>query len=80
MNEEVEYFRKIAESLRSDIEKTYEPGNVRRDAHPKNIACVKAEFKIEPQLPEELRISIQGATDLPRIHSLLKRVHDDSVR
>lgn len=58
MPEEVEYFRKIAESLRSDLEKTYEPGRIRRDAHPKNIACVKAEFIVEAQLPEELRVGL----------------------
>lgn len=55
---EDEYIRKIAESLKSDIEKTYPPGSTRRDAHPKTIACVKAEFIVEPLLPEELRIGV----------------------
>jgi hypothetical protein len=56
--EEDEYIRKIAESLRSDIEKSYQPGSTRRDAHPKTIACVKAEFIVESPLPEELRIGV----------------------
>lgn len=55
---EDEYIRKIAESLKSDIEKTYPPGSTRRDAHPKTIACVKAEFIVEPLLPEELRTGV----------------------
>lgn len=58
MPEEPEYFTKIAESLRSDLERTYQPGSTLRDAHPKNIACVKAEFKVEPSLPEELRVGV----------------------
>jgi len=56
--DEAEYFRKIAESLKSDIDKAYQPGTTLRDAHPKNIACVKAEFIVEPLLPEELRIGV----------------------
>ncbi len=55
---EDEYIRKIAESLKSDIERTYKPGSTRRDAHPKNIGCVKAEFTVEPLLSEELRIGL----------------------
>ena len=51
---EDEYVRKIAESLKSNLEKTYKPGTTLRDVHPKNIGCVKAEFKVEPDLPEEL--------------------------
>ena len=58
MPDEAEYFRKIAESLKSDLERTYQPGSTRRDAHPKNIACLKAEFIIEPLLPDELRIGV----------------------
>ena len=58
MLEEDEYIRKIAESIKSDLERTYKPGNTLRDAHPKNIGCVKAEFKVEPQLPEELRVGV----------------------
>ncbi len=58
MFEEAQYIRKIAESLKSDIEKTYQPGSTLRDAHPKNIGCVKAEFIVESQLPEELRVGV----------------------
>lgn len=58
MPEEDAYIAKITESLKSDLEKTYEPGNTRRDAHPKNLGCVKAEFKVEPLFPEELRVGV----------------------
>ena len=55
---EDEYTRKIAESFKRDIEKAYKPGTMRRDAHPKTVGCVKAEFKVEPNLPEELRVGV----------------------
>jgi hypothetical protein len=55
---EDEYIRKIAESLRGDLERTYKPGNTLRDAHPKNIGCVKAEFKVESGLTEQLRVGV----------------------
>lgn len=55
---EDEYVRKLVEGLKSDLEKTYKPGSIRRDAHPKTIACVKAEFTVEPQLPDELRVGV----------------------
>jgi hypothetical protein len=55
---EDEYIRKIAESLKSDLERIYKPGNTLRDAHPKTIGCVKAEFKVESHLPEDLRVGV----------------------
>jgi hypothetical protein len=58
VSEEDQYINKIAASLKADIEKTYEPGSTRRDAHPKNIGCVKAEFTVEQLLPDELRIGV----------------------
>ena len=55
---EDEYVTKIAESLKSTLEREHKPGTIPRDVHPKNIGCVKAEFKVEPDLPEELRVGV----------------------
>lgn len=55
---EAEYIRKILERFKGDIEKAYKPGAMRRDAHPKTVGCVKAEFTVEPDLPEELRVGV----------------------
>ena len=76
MPEEDDYIRKIAESLKSDLEKTYQPGSTRRDAHPKNVACVKAEFKVEPLLPDELRI---GVFKEPRVYPAYIRFSNAST-
>jgi hypothetical protein len=47
---------RIAASLRRTIEKNYPPHNrpVRRDAHPKAHGCVRAEFRVEKDLPAKL--------------------------
>ncbi len=55
---EDEYVRKIAESIRSDVERTYKSGTTLRGVHPKIVGCVKAEFKVEAHLPEELRVGV----------------------
>lgn len=55
---EDEYTRLIADDLKSDIERAYGPGGTLRDAHPKAVACVRAEFEVEPHLPEELRVGV----------------------
>lgn len=58
VSQEDEYIEKIAASLKNDVEKAYAPGNTLRDAHPKNIGCVKAEFTVDPHLREELRVGV----------------------
>src|SRR5206468_2364415 len=47
--------------LRSKMERDYAAGKTLRDAHPKMHGCVKGEFAIEPDLPEELRVGIFSA-------------------
>jgi len=43
----------VAAAIRGHIEKTYPPGKrpVRRDAHPKAHGCVRAEFRVNADLP-----------------------------
>jgi len=55
---EAEYTHDLAERLQAKITKDYPTGLMRRDAHPKMHGVVKAEFVVEPDLPEELRIGV----------------------
>ena len=48
-NEEV-IAQKTANVIESTIRKQYQPGNARRDAHPKAHGCVKAEFQVDDEL------------------------------
>ena len=73
---EDDYITKIAESFKSDIERTYKPGAMRRDAHPKTVGCLKAEFKVEPHLPEQLRV---GVFKEPRTYPAYIRLSNSST-
>ncbi|HEU0302338.1 MAG TPA: catalase family protein [Longimicrobium sp.] len=50
--------RDLAERLKKRIIKNNPTGIMRRDAHPKMHGVVKAEFTVEPDLPEELRVGL----------------------
>jgi hypothetical protein len=54
--EDDDAIREIAEILVRAVRRDYPPGTVaRRDAHPKHHGCVRAEFRIDPDVPSELR-------------------------
>lgn len=44
----------IASFIESTIRRSYKPGELRRDAHPKAHGCVKAEFAVDPDIPDDL--------------------------
>ncbi len=48
----------LAQRLKQRIIKNNPTGIMRRDAHPKMHGVVKAEFIVEPELPEELRVGL----------------------
>jgi hypothetical protein len=50
--------QKITELLKEKMKEDYPSGKTLRDAHPKQHGCVRAEFIVEPQLPEDLRVGI----------------------
>ena len=56
--DEDENVRRIIEVLRGQQVKTYKPGGTLRDAHTKRIALLEAEFTVEPDLPEPLRVGL----------------------
>ncbi len=52
------YINDLAERLKAKIIKDNPTGIMRRDAHPKMHGVVKAEFIIEPNLPEQMQIGL----------------------
>jgi len=44
--------------LQEKMSKDYPTGQTRRDAHPKNLAFLQAEFIVEPNIPAELKAGI----------------------
>ena len=50
--------QKLIELLMGKMKKDYASGKMLRDAHPKQHGCVRAEFIVEPGLPEDLRVGI----------------------
>lgn len=44
--------------LEEQLKKDYKEGNTKRDAHPKGLGLLKAEFKVIDSLPEELNVGI----------------------
>lgn len=55
---EDENVRRIIEVLRGQQVKAYKPGATLRDAHTKRIGLVEAEFTVEPDLPEAMRVGL----------------------
>jgi hypothetical protein len=55
---EGKYVEDLAQRLQAKITDQYRTGTMRRDAHPKMHGAVKAEFTVEPNLPDELRVGI----------------------
>jgi len=52
------YTTKLTDLLKSIVVATYPPGKTLRDAHPKQHGTVAAEFIVEPDLPEKLRVGV----------------------
>lgn len=48
----------MTDILRRKMQRDYEKGDTRRDAHPKTVALLKASFQIDPDLPKTLKVGI----------------------
>jgi len=48
----------MTDILRRKMELDYAKGNTRRDAHPKTVALLKANFQIEADLPKQFQVGI----------------------
>lgn len=70
--------------LREKMSKDYPQGQIRRDAHPKNLACLQAEFIVDPNIPAELKVGIfefpQTCPAWIRISSASGKIQSDKVK
>src|SRR5882672_7057320 len=57
-SDEQRHIDSLIRQLRAKMERDYAGRRVLRDAHPKMHGCVRGEFSIESNLPEELRVGI----------------------
>ncbi len=57
---EQEHIDHLIEMLRAKMERDYGSNRTLRDAHPKMHGCVRGEFAVEANLPDELRIGLFG--------------------
>ena len=59
--DEERLIRDMAGILQEKMSRDYRKGQTRRDAHPKTLACLQAEFKVEPNIPAALKVGIFAA-------------------
>ena len=61
--------------LQEKMSKDYPAGQTKRDAHPKNLACLQAEFIVEPNIPAELKV---GIFEFPQTYPAWIRISSSS--
>ncbi len=55
---EAAHIAEMTDILRRKMERDYEKGDTRRDAHPKTVALLKGSFQIESDLPREFKVGV----------------------
>jgi len=58
--DEKQHIEDLRQRLSAKIQREYQKGVMRRDAHPKTHGVVRAYFIVEPDLPPELRVGLFG--------------------
>jgi len=70
--------------LKEKMAKDYPTGQTKRDAHPKNLACLQAEFIVEPHIPAELKVGLFASglryAAWVRISSSSGKIQSDAVK
>jgi hypothetical protein len=70
--------------LQEKMSKDYPEGQIKRDAHPKNLACLQAEFIVEPNIPAEMKMGIFASPGTYpawiRISSSSGKIQSDKVK
>lgn len=56
--DEADNIAEMTDILRQKMERDYDKGETKRDAHPKTVGLLRANFVIEADLPAELRVGI----------------------
>jgi len=63
--------------LQEKMSKDYPEGQTKRDAHTKSLACLQAEFIVEPDIPAELKV---GIFEFPQTYSAWIRISSASAK
>ncbi|MBC7962627.1 MAG: catalase family protein [Steroidobacteraceae bacterium] len=70
--------------LQKKMSKDYPAGQTKRDAHPNTLACLRAEFIVEPNIPAELKAGIfalpQTYPAWIRISSASEKIQSDKTK
>ncbi|MGL5614732.1 MAG: hypothetical protein ACRDD2_00645 [Sarcina sp.] len=74
---EQDYINSLISILKNDMENDYLKGVTKRDAHPKTLGLLRAEFKVMDGLAEELKV---GIFKEPRTYSSFIRVSSSSPK
>ncbi len=74
---EQELIDEMQSILQEKMEKDYQKGNTKRDAHPKCLGLLKANFKVLSDIPEELKV---GVFKTAKTYPTLIRVSNASGR
>jgi len=61
--------------LQEKMSKDYPTGLTKRDAHPKTLACLQAEFIVEPNIPAEIK---KGIFEFPKTYRAWIRISSAS--
>ncbi len=82
--DEERLIKDMAVILQEKMAKDYREGQTERDAHPKNLACLQAEFIVEPNIPAGLKAGIfQFPQTYPawiRISSSSGKIQSDKIK
>jgi hypothetical protein len=73
--DEERLIKDMAVLLQEKMSTDYPEGQTKRDAHPKNLACLQAEFIVEPNIPGELKV---GIFELPQTYPAWIRISSSS--
>jgi len=73
--DEERLIKDMAVILQEKMAKDYRKGQTERDAHPKNLACLHAEFIVEPNIPAGLKVGIFAS---PQIYPAWIRISSSS--
>ena len=82
--DEERLIKDMASILQNKMSRDYPEGNIRRDAHPKNLACLQAEFIVEQNISEALKRGIFASSHTYpawiRISSSSGKIQSDKVK
>jgi hypothetical protein len=82
--EEERLIKDMAFILQEKMAKDYSEGQIKRAAHPKNLACLQVQFIVEPNIPAILKMGIFASPETYpawiRISSSSSKIQSDKIK